>query len=192
MKKPKLNNADASMKLAKKAKTALIKGISRDWTAAKTAATEAAKLELKCLNSLRSAGLKVQQACGHEQVGFEFVRGIEKQLPEGCHFKALKFCVHLARQFGSPIQTLDEARAARQMMFEALGETTASKRMEAQRSHENNPWSEFVSASSGLLSLFGKMDIEAMDKWGKDKVATFVRETEPIAEAHSRAKGLLK
>jgi len=188
MKKLKLTNAENSVKLQKKANTALVKGIGRDWTAAKVAAEASAKLQIKALNLLRDAGIKAQQASGHEQVGFEFWHGIEKVLPQGLHFKALKFCVHLARNFDKPIKTLDDARSASQMMFEAFGEATAPKRLEAQSSHEKNPWNDFVSTASAFTALFSDLQVEAMDTWGRDRLTTFIRETEPIATAHSRAK----
>lgn len=188
MKKLKLTNAENSVKLQKKANTALVKGIGRDWLAAKAAAEASAKLQIKALNLLRDAGIKTQQASNHEHLKFEFWRSIENVLPKELHFKALKFCVHLARNFDKPIKTLDDARSASQMMFEAFGEATAPKRLEEQSAHEKNPWNDFVSTASAFTALFGELEVEKMEAWGRDRLTTFIRETEPIADAHGRAK----
>lgn len=189
--KPKLTNGEASAKLARKSRDALFKGINADWIAAKKAADEGAKLELMAVNRLRSAGLKLQQASDHEQVNFTFYDNHRSQLPEGMTFKAVKFCIHLARAFAAPIKTLDEARKARQLMFEAFGQASAPKRIEDQASHESNPWSEFVAGAANFTGLFRKIEAEPMEQWGLAKLNKFVETTKPIVDKHQAAKELL-
>lgn len=190
MKRLKLNNEEKTRVLANKARDALLQSVKRDWDHAAEAADQAAKLELVAINRLRNCGLKLCEAAGREQIGFEFYRLHSDSLPKRMSFQALKFCVHLCRNFSEPIQTIDEARSARQMLFEAFGHSETPKRIAEQSAHESNPWNTFVSISSSFTGLFGKLETGEMDKWGQDKLSTFIRQTDPIAEANARAKSI--
>jgi hypothetical protein len=178
-------------KMSRKANAALLKSIGNDWTVAKESVTEAARLEIVAVNRLRLAGIKIQEASGHEQVGFEWFHKVEADLPTGMHFNAVKFCVHLARKLENAVTTLDEARSARQMMFEALELATAPKRLEGQNSHDRNPWSDFVSGVSSLTSLFAKLEEEPMGEWDTVKLTKFVQTTDPIVDKNREARALL-
>src|SRR5579859_2498446 len=183
---------DSTEVLTTKARAALLESAGRDWTAAQEAAKEAGALEIKALNLLRTAGLKLIEAAGHEQVTFEFLRQNRAHLPADLGFNAVKFCVHLCRNFEKEIKSLDEARAARRALFEAFTLETVSKRTEAQSARETpNPWNQFVSGASSFTALFSKLQTDAMNDWSRDKLSCFARETKPIAEAHTRAVQLL-
>jgi hypothetical protein len=192
MKRLKLTNEEKTIRLAVKARTALLQSASRDWESARASVSEAARLEISALNKLRTCGLKMREAAGKEQVNFTFFRMCESSLPKTMSFQAAKFCVHLSRSLEKPIETLDEARSARQMLFEAFGHSQAPKRIEDQSSHEYNPWSDFVNVASSFTSLFTKLETDLMSDWGKDKLSTFLRETEPIVAAHERARLVLQ
>lgn len=190
MKRLKLNNEEKTRVLANKAREALLESVQRDWDHAEQAADAAAKLELIAINRLRNCGLKLCEAAGREQIGFEFYRMHSDSLPKRMSFQALKFCVHLCRNFAEPIQTIDEARSARQMLFEAFGHSETPKRIAEQSAHESNPWNTFVSLSSSFTGLFGKLETDDMARWSEDKLSTFIRQTEPIAQAYAVAKSI--
>lgn len=175
----------------RKARAALLKSISKDWISAKEAGTTAGKLQIKAVNLLRDIGLKAQQASGHEQLTFSFHHSVASELPGDLTFDALKRCVHIANKLEKPAETLDEARFVMQTMFEALGEATAPKRLEAQSSHDRNPWSDFVSGVSSLTSLFAKLEEEPMPEWDKVKLTKFVQTTDPIVDKNREARELL-
>jgi hypothetical protein len=183
---------DAARLQATKAKAALLKTINDTWAKAEAMAKDTAKAEVNIVNLLRSCGLALQELAGHEQVKFEFFHSLEDELPKGLHFKAVKVCVHLARELKQPAETLDDARRARQMMFEAFDQMSAPRRIAAQSAHERNPWSDFVSTAASFTRLFGDLDAEHMAGWGQDKLSTFVRETAPIVEKHLAAKQLME
>lgn len=192
MKRLKLNNEEKSRALAVKSQHALLKSAGRDWEWALAAAIKAAQLEVGALNRMRTCGLKIREASGHEQISFDWFHGQNGAIPKSMSFKAMKFCVHLSRRFENPIKTLDEAGSARQMLFEAFGCSSAPKRLEEQVAHEYSPWNDFVSASSSLVSMFKKIELDAMEDWGMEKLSTFLRETEPIVKAHERARTTLQ
>lgn len=183
---------ERAVKLSNKAKTALLEGVTRDWEKAKQIVGDASKLEIQALNYLRAAGIKLQEACGHEQISFEFHRSIQDEIPKSLHFNAAKFCIHLARKFEQPVETLDEVRSARQMMFEQLGESRAPRRLIPQNSHERNVWSDFVNTTASLTSLFTELEEEPMEGWDRERLSSFVKTTEPIVERHRKAAVLLE
>ena len=190
--KPTLTNDDRSQILATKAKRALLESAGRDWTNAKKAAETANGLELKAVNLLRTCGIKLQEAANHEQISFEFWHSSSDYLPKGMTFEAVKACIHVARNFDEPIKNRDEAKRALQMMWESFGVSSAPERLEAQHSHDRNPWSEFVSSASSFTSLFKALETDRMEDWGADKLSKFVTTTKPIVEAHKKAAVLLE
>src|SRR5690348_9753768 len=187
-----LTNEDKTRKLASKARVKLLESAARDWNAAKYAASKACSCEILGHNKLRTCGLKLIEAAGHEQVSFEFFRAANGAIPKDMSFTAVKFCVHLARNYEQPFKTLQEVRATQRTFFEVFGHCESQKRLEAQSAHEANPWNEFVNASHSFTSLFDKLEVVDMDKWGKDKLATFIRETEPIVRHFERACDRIK
>jgi len=185
---PKTNNADASQALALKARTALLKGVSEDWTAAKSKAVEAGKLELQSLNLLRSAGVKLQEAANRERLSFESFRLMQPSLPKDFTWPAAQFCFQLGSQFDKPIKTLDEATAARRILFEKLGEQSTPKRIAEQTAHDSNPWSELVDKAARFTAFFDQLaEEDPMDKWSPDKLRNFISTTKPIADKHAEA-----
>jgi hypothetical protein len=183
---------DSAQVLTTRARIALLKGASADWEAAQSTAKEAGALEIKALNLLRRAGMKLQEAAGgRDRITFEFLRQFKANLPESLTFNAVKFCVQLCRSFDGEIKTLDEARAARRALFEAFTLESTPRRTEPQRAHECNPWNDFVSSASSFTSLFKKLEVGSMAEWSRDKLSTFARETKPIAEKHAEAVKLL-
>jgi hypothetical protein len=185
---PKTTYLESAKQLATKARTELLKGASQDWTEAKAKATEAGKLELQSLNLLRSAGVKLQEACDHENLSLESFATMRPALPKDMGFLAAKFCVSLGKEFDQPIKSLDDARAARRVLFEKLSEANAPRRLEQQCAHESNPWSELVSRGSSVIALISDMEeAEPMDKWGKDKLRSFITTYKPIADKHAEA-----
>jgi hypothetical protein len=180
-----------SQAMAKDARTELLLLASKDWAAAKQAATEAGKLEIVAINKIRDCGLKLQEASDREHFSFTFFTRVQDQLPMG--FAEAKFAVNLARKLDKPVTTLDEARQARRVLFEALGAATAPKRIGEQSAHEEeNPWSIFINTAATFTSLFEKLDDEPMEKWKRDKLKKFVQTTKPIVEKHEAAVALLK
>lgn len=189
--KNEITPAENAIVMSKAAQAKLIEGASTDFLRAQEACKEAARLEIEAINRLRSAGLKYQEASGHDQPDFGFWQAHKDALPAGATFKALKFCVHLANNIAAPIKTMGEARQVRQTMFVALNEQAAPKRLAPQAAHERNPWTEFVADVSGLTALFRDLGTDDMDQWGREKLSSFVLTTKPIAEQHQRAKELI-
>jgi hypothetical protein len=183
---------DSAAQLATKARTELLKGAGKDWTEAKAKATEAGKLELQSLNLLRSAGVKLRDACDHEKLSFTSFRLMQDSLPKDLTFPAAKFCVSLGNQFDAPIKSLDDARAARRILFEKLSEE-APRRIAQQTAHDTNPWSELVNKFASVTAFFGQMmEDEPMEDWDKEKLRKFVKESEPIVAAHKAAEALME
>lgn len=187
--KLQLTNEDKTRKLTIKARSALLESAARDWEAAQEAANKAAGLEVTGHNKLRTCGLKLIEAAGHEQISFEWFRAAD--IPKSMSFAALKFCVHLARNYDKPFETLQETRSVQRTFFEIFGHCETPKRLDGESAHESNPWNEFVSATSSLTSLFKKLETHEMEKWSRDKLATFLRETEPIVAQHEHARLLI-
>lgn len=185
-------NEEKTQVLTVRAKEALLKSAGADWQSAKNAVDKAAGLELSALNWMRDCGLKLREAAGREQIGFQWYHTASKSLPKSMTFPALKFCVHLSRNFEKRIETIDEARSARQMLFEAFGHSETPRRIEEQVSHETNPWNDFVSMASSFTSLFSKLECDHMDKWDSGRLKKFLTETEPIALAHEKARSLFE
>ena len=101
---PKTSYLESSKQLATKANAALFKGASADWTAAKEAAAEAGKLEIVAINRIRSCGMKLKEAAGHEKPSFEFYRSASAQLPKDMSFPGMRFCFSLTRNSGQANQ----------------------------------------------------------------------------------------
>lgn len=187
-----LTNEDKSRKLNKLARQALIKSVSRKWDRVQEIVKQAARSEIDATNLARQIGIELQEIGGHEQALFRFFHGEDGKLlpglPVTMTFKALKFCVHLARKMEKPAETLDEARAARQMMFEAFGECPSPRRASQQIAHTRNPWNDFVSGTQSLVTLFSNLEEAPMTDWESEKLRVFIRETEPVVTKHNEAK----
>jgi hypothetical protein len=178
--------------MAQQARDALLKEICKDWEAAKGAGLEAAGLELTAINRLRDAGFKIQEASGHEQADFEFYHVCADKLPKGMTFKAMQLCIKLSRNFTEPVKSLDEARSARQMMFEAFGESRAPKRIEEQVAHDKNFWSDFVNRFASVDAMLARQEEEKpMSKWLPAELDRFLRSTQLIADKRAMAEKLL-
>jgi hypothetical protein len=174
-------------------RAALLKSASQDWTTAQGKAKQAGKLEIEALNLLRSCGMKLQEAnFGKAFANSDFLRINAAHLPADLTLNAARFCVHLCRSFPSKIESLEEARSARRVLFECFQQETPPKRLHEQAAHEDNPWNVFVSEASSFTNLFRKLETDSMTDWSKDKLALFSRETKPIAELHAKAAGLLR
>jgi hypothetical protein len=187
----KLSVADNSRALATAAETALIEAAAKTWAEAQVIVLRVKKDELCAINKLRDVGIALREACGHEQMSFDWWQSRREKLAD-LGFKPARFCVHLANKFESPIKTIEEAKAARQMLFVALDEQAQSRRIEAQSSHERNPFSEFVSVVARADSLFADIGGSGMSEWGQDKLKLFVATVEPIAQKYQQAVELLK
>jgi len=170
----------------------LLERAGKKFVRARAAAKEAARSQLEAINLLREAGLDYQQASGHEQGTFAFFELVRPQLPTEMTFGAVKICVHLANKYDGPITDLKEANREVQEMFVALGEMERPRRLEAQKPHEHNPWNDFASGVASLTGLFEKLEVQVMSTWEREKLETFVRETEPIVQQHEAAKRLIE
>ena len=191
MKKLKLNNEEKSAQLAGKARAALLVAAGRDWLAAEAAANEAGRATVTGINRLRACGEKLKQACGHEQLSLAYFMHFKDSLPDSMTYTGAKSAVHIANRISEDVKTVQDAMLVQRDLFAALGEFKEPKRLEAQTAHEANPWSEFISSLTGLTALFPKLAVDDMASWGRDKLSTFTRETQPIADANARAKQLL-
>lgn len=187
-----ITNEDSSRKLARKAETALLKGVASNWAVARQAGRDIERLTIEMANRLRAAGIQLQEAAGHEQIGFEWWHKHQDKLPQDLSFKALKVCVHLARASEQPFEKYDEVKKAQQLFFEAIGDATPPKRLTQQVAHESNPWSEFINETASLLSMFDKLEDEPLQNWGREKLEKFVETTQPIFEKHVQAAAALE
>jgi len=189
-KKKKTFHDDQVAKQVTKAQQAALQRGAEYFERARANASDAAVLEVEGMNNLRLAGLQYQEAAGHEQVTLAFYRRVIEDLPKGMTFHALKACVHVARNYPDKIKTLNEARAARQLMFVAFGEIETRRREIPQTAHDHNPWNDFVSTAASFTTLFQKLEEQPMEQWEPEKLDGFIRETLPIVEKHEAAKRL--
>lgn len=181
-----------SQALTKSARAELLKTASQSWQAAEAAAKQAGQLEIEAINHLRLAGLSLLEAAGRDKaLSFEFFRYVQKDLPASMDFRGAKFCASIANHLDGPIKSLDEARSARRVLFEAFGQESAPRRLEQQTAHESNPWSEFVDRIAAGIAAFSKIEVEAMDVWDRERLSKFVSTTKPIAERYLEAVNLL-
>ena len=165
----------------------MVERASELYVGAREKVKRAGELELEALNGLRQAGMLLQDACERDQPRPEWLRDDQGRLPGAFTGPGVQFCVYLARVYRRrPIRKLEEARAARQRMFEAMGEARA-RRVKPQRAHAENPWSKLVAHSSSFRALFRKLG--KMDEWDPAKRAAFLREVGPIVELHRQAQG---
>ena len=170
------------------------------WLKATAAATSIGELEIDCVNRLREAGLKINQACGREQLSFnlegkEFCRReILPLLPAGMDLAAVHTCVHLANHLKQPVATREELRAIKpelQLAFQTLGLVEAPRRKELQTAHGRNLFSDFVSRTLGLRALFEELEKEEpMETWPAPKLDEFLESTLPVKERIERAERL--
>jgi hypothetical protein len=191
MKKLKLNNEEKSAQLAGKARAALLVAAGRDWLAAEAAANEAGRATVTGINRLRACGEKLKQACGHEQMTLAYFVHFKDALPASMTYTGAKEAVHISNRISADVTTVQDAMLVQRDLFAALGDFKEPKRLEAQVAHDSNPWSEFVAGLTRLTALFPKLTVDAMQDWSRDKLSTFTRETQPIADANARAKQLL-
>ena len=87
--------------------------------------------------------------------------------------------------------TIQESMLVQKDLFAAVLEFHEPKRIAAQVAHESNPVTDFVSWGASFQTFFSKFDDAPMEKWGRDKLETFVRTTEPIVEQHQKARAML-
>jgi hypothetical protein len=186
----KLTNEDKTRKLADKARRALVNSACKNWDSAWTAAQKSFVLEILAHNQARLCGLKLIEASGHEQADFDFLRANQDKLPKTMSMRALRFCIHLAKNYDQPFKTIEEARATQTTFAQIFGQFEPPARV-AQKSHEENPWNDFVTMTSSYTSLFNKLETQNMDSWDKPKLATFLRETEPIVRQYERARDII-
>lgn len=185
-----ITNAEHSRALTEKEIVAGFKKMAAKWEAAKAIGKEAAQAEITGINLLREVGLWVQVVSNHEQLGFNFYHKRESQFPKDMSFRTAQVCVGLYRKFPNPITTIDEARPARQMLFEAVAGASVPKRVQEQNSHVYNPWDEFVSKTMSLTSLFKELGEENMEQWELGRLKDVVRVLQPAADKHAEAMRL--
>jgi hypothetical protein len=191
-KKHKTTSEEASQALAVKARDALLAEASKDWQQARTAAVGAAKLEVEALEHLRLAGIKLREAAHKEVPTLSWFKSVQESLPSDMSFNGMQFCLYLARKFDKPFQSIEDAKAARRSLFETFAMSTAPRRIGQQTAHERNPWNEFVSAASGLQSLFSDLDEDPLSEWCEDKLRTLTSTLEPIVKQYQEAMRVLK
>jgi hypothetical protein len=193
MKTTAMTYVERSQKLDTKAHKALLTGIGRDWKAVEEAATEAGKQTVVAVNRMRACGDKLKQLCGHDQITLEFYSTVKSQLPKSMQFTAARSAVHISNRLSADVNTVQEAMAVQRELFTALDEYREPKRLAQQTAHDVNPWSELVSKAMGFTAFFGQlMEDEPMEAWGQDKLSNFVSTTNPIVDANTAAKALLK
>jgi hypothetical protein len=182
--------SDRTAATEKKARIELLESAARDWAEAKEMVSQAAELELGALRKMREAGLKLQEASGRETPKFSFYQEcalpvLRQKKREDLSFEAVKFCVGLIKVFSEGIESLSEARGARQRLFEVVGAAPVPKREKAQRAHENNDLSKFVSSAASLRSSLNKLgELQGLEQ---GKLETLVREVGPVVEVYARA-----
>lgn len=194
----KANYEENAQRMCVNAKAALLLSTSANWQRAKALVEEAARCEIRAINLMRDIGIALQEARQRERISFEWFNGDRGKglagacdsLPASVTFRALKFCVSLARSFSRPVTSLDEARHARQMMFEAFGQSQPPRRAKKQKGHDRNPWSAFVSGASSLSALVATLEAEPLDLWSPQKRDTFLRTIAPIVRKHDLVRRL--
>jgi hypothetical protein len=184
----------------RRARQLLVEEAGKLWLKARNAADNIGELEIVCLNRMREAGLKINQASGHEQLifgsdGTEFCRReILPHLPEGMDMKVVRACVHLATNLKAPVRDREELRAAKrelQLVMESLGLAEAPRRKELQSAHARNLFSDYVSRVASLRVLFEELEVEEpMERWSPDKLDEFLEEAAPVKERITRAEKL--
>lgn len=184
----------------KRARQLLVEEAGNLLLKAKHAAGNIGELQIFCINQMRAAGLKINQASGHEQLifnmeGTEFCRReILPYLPEGMDLKMVRACVHVANNLKEPIKTLDELRAAKrelQLVMESVELATAPKRDQIQTAHARNLFAAYVSTTCNFRMLLDKMETEEpMERWSPDKLDEFLENWQPLEERVARAKKL--
>lgn len=184
----------------KRARQLLVEEAGKLWLKARSAADNIGELEIVCMNRMREAGLKINQASGHEQLifgvdGTEFCRReILPHLPPSMDLKIVRACVHLANNLKAPVQDREELRAAKrelQLVMESLGLAEAPRRKELQSAHARNLFSDYVSRVASLRVLFEELETEEpMERWSPDKLDEFLENAQPVEERIARAKKL--
>ncbi len=174
--KPVATYQERAAVMTGKALVALYKRTNSRHESAEEKVKSASKLQIEALNLLRLNGIDYQIASGKEQAHFDFWKKSQGKIHESFNFRMMQLCIKLANNFPNPIETLDESRAARQMMFEAFGEAESPKRLEAQVAHVKNPWNEIVNGFKCLFSTVSKVtEAKPVRSWSSDERSTFER-----------------
>jgi hypothetical protein len=184
---------ERAQKLDNAARAELLKGVSADWTGAKEAALEAGKFELKALNLLRTAGMKLHEAANRDQLSFESFRTMKSALPKDMSFIAAQWCVKLAKECDKPFSTLSSAGHARRLLFIKLEAQDVPRRLEAETAHDVNPWSEGITKLTAAVIFWADIqEAKPMEEWDRDALENFYTATKPIVAANKAAEALLK
>ena len=173
------------------AREKLLAAVSRDWCRVEALVKQSASGEVEAMNLLRVIGINLQAAAQREQIPLTFLEANKDTLPPGLTFRAVKLAVHLATTHREPIRDLGDARAARQMMFGVFSASEIPRRTAKQLARIHDPWSDFVSRAASFAESFAELESDPMVDWPRERLATFVRETEPIALKYQQAKVLL-
>lgn len=186
--------------MARQARQAACAAAAKHWQQAQAAAGNIVAAELTCLNELRAAGQRFNDAAGREQLlftaeGREFVRAeILPHMPRGMTVAHIHACVQLAQRLPQPVTSREELAALRtelQLTFQTLGLIQAPRRKEFQTERLRNLFSDFVHRVDKLASIIREVvEEEPMETWPVNKLDEFLDYSRPVKERIEAAEKL--
>jgi len=149
-----------SATLPEKAARALDDKICETFTWLENDLKQAKLSEIKRTETARQLGIFFQERCGHEQMTMEFFQNHSSNWPQGLHFGIVQKAICLARNHKEPIKTLEQARSAAQLLFQAFGDLPESRRIGPQNASAETPVMWMLTSFSGIESRFKKFERE--------------------------------
>lgn len=194
---PEPDYAERSAAAQKVATVELIKSGCADFEDSLAKAEAGSALWVQSVNKMRDAGLKFIQARGQEQLTFNeygraWYRDYEEFMTDQMSVRRMETAVKVARLMPKPAATLEDCKAAIQMVLIAADQLAQPHRDAPQLAHQRNLLSDFVSTTASYVTLLEKMEQELpLEKWEHDKLEKFVRTAAPVVAKFDAAKLLL-
>jgi|APGre2960657404_1045060.scaffolds.fasta_scaffold03325_3 hypothetical protein len=149
------------------ARQAAIDGVASDWAELLNEAHDMARSKIRFVNLGRKIGIGIQEACGHNQIGFSFFNEIAAGLPASLNYEAARKCVKLANAMPQPAKTIEDAEAVEQLLLEASGVVDAPKRLEQHTTRDVAPATFFFKVFGELRERVSKK-IATAKEWDED------------------------
>jgi hypothetical protein len=143
-------------------------------------------------NKARSMGIKLQSACGHDQISFEFFHAkCKSKLPFG--FETARMFISVAKKMPQPAKTIGEAVQHVQLALMAGGLLDLPERKENQSRSTVSITERFYCEFTLMKQPFDKiLRMRPMENWEAKDLKQFRSEIEWAVEADKKAAALLE
>lgn len=182
------------------ARKALVEDAGQHWLRALHARDNAKECFIVMVNQVREAGIRLNEASGHEQLlftadGMDFCRReLIPHLPKGMDLKAIQCCVKLALALPKKIERpeeLEEYRAEVQTVMVALQLEDAPRRLGTMNPVTKNIASEWVRFGARAVCVFKSLqETIHFEELTSDEINELIESWRPIKAEIERLEKL--